>query len=140
MAANKSQGSYYSLFLVAATVLCAGIFFWSGGMGKLLFIVGVVGVVASLFGMLSIKSLEGKTALKSSPLAMKLIGAGCSALGWVITLFGMHLTPSLVGRGDSGPDRHWRKPFRDHRDFACGLQQERGLEELEAPASQPLPT
>ncbi len=99
MAANKSQGSYYSLFLVAATVLCAGIFFWSGGMGKLLFIVGVVGVVASLFGMLSIKSLEGKTALKSSPLAMKLIGAGCSALGWIITLFGMHLTPSLVGRG-----------------------------------------
>ncbi|MGA8870221.1 MAG: hypothetical protein WB460_15320, partial [Candidatus Acidiferrales bacterium] len=46
-----------------------------------------------------IKSLEGKTALKSSPLAMKLIGAGCSALGWIITLFGMHLTPSLVGRG-----------------------------------------
>ena len=99
MAANKSQGSYYTLFLVAATVLCAGIFFWSGGMGKLLFFVGVVGVVASLFGMLSIKSLEGKTALKPSPLAMKLIGAGCSALGWIITLFGMHLTPSVVGRG-----------------------------------------
>jgi hypothetical protein len=99
MAANKSQGSYYTLFLVAATVLCAGLFFWSGGMGKLLFVVGAVGVIASLFGMLSIKSLEGKTALKSSPLAMKLIGAGCSLLGWLITLFGMHLTPSLVGRG-----------------------------------------
>lgn len=99
MAANKSQGSYYTLFLVAATVLCAGIFFWSGGMGKLLFVVGAVGVVASLFGMLSIKSLEGKTALKSSPLAMKLMGAGCSALGWIITLVGMHLTPSVVGRG-----------------------------------------
>jgi hypothetical protein len=99
MAANKSQGSYYTLFLVAATVLCAGLFFWSGGMGKLLFVVGAVGVLASLFGMLSIKSLEGKTALKSSPLAMKLIGAGCSLLGWLITLFGMHLTPSLVGRG-----------------------------------------
>ena len=98
MAANKSQGSYYTLFLVAATVLCAGIFFWSGGMGKLLFVVGVLGVIASLFGMLRIKSLEGKTALKSSPLAMKLMGAGCSALGWVITLFGMHLTPSLAGR------------------------------------------
>ncbi|HTZ98893.1 MAG TPA: hypothetical protein VMB02_01095 [Candidatus Aquilonibacter sp.] len=99
MAANKSQGSYYSLFLVAATVLCAGIFYWPGGMGKLLFFVGAAGLVASLFGMLSIKSLEGKSALKSSPLAMKLIGAGFSALGWVITLFGMHLTPSVVGRG-----------------------------------------
>ena len=29
MAANKSQGSYYTLFLVAATVLCAGIFYHS---------------------------------------------------------------------------------------------------------------
>ena len=29
---------------------------------------------------------------------MKLMGAGCSALGWVITLFGMHLTPSTGGR------------------------------------------
>ena len=26
MAANKSQGSFYTLFLVAATVLCAGIY------------------------------------------------------------------------------------------------------------------
>jgi len=98
MAANKSQGSYYTLFLAAATVLCAGIFFWSGGLGKLLFVVGLVGVAGSLFGMLSIKSLEGKSALKPSPLAMKLIGAAASALGWVITLFGMHLTPSVGGR------------------------------------------
>jgi len=98
MAANRSQGSYYTLFLAAATVLCAGIFFWSGGMGKLLFVVGAAGIAGSVFGMLSIKSLEGKTALKPSPLVMKLIGAGASALGWVITLFGMHLTPSVSGR------------------------------------------
>ena len=98
MAANRSQGSYYSLFLVAATVFCAGIFYYSSGMGKLLLLVGAVGLIGSLLGMMSIKSLEGKTALKSSPLAMKLIGAGCSALGWVITLFGMHLTPSVAGR------------------------------------------
>jgi hypothetical protein len=97
MAANRSQGSYYTLFLVAATVFCAGIFH-SAGAGKLLLLVGAVGLIGSLFGMMSIKSLEGKTALKSSPLAMKLIGAGCSALGWVITLFGMHLTPSTAGR------------------------------------------
>jgi hypothetical protein len=98
MAANRAQGSYYSLFLIAATVLCAGIFYYSSGMGKLLLLVGAVGLIGSLLGMMSIKSLEGKTALKSSPLAMKLIGAGCSALGWVITLFGMHITPSVAGR------------------------------------------
>jgi len=98
MAANRSQGSYYTLFLAAATVLCAGIFYWSGGMGKLLFLVGLAGIAGSVFGMMSIKSLEGRTALKPSPLAMKLIGAGTSLLGWVITLFGMHLTPSVSGR------------------------------------------
>lgn len=97
MAANRSQGSYYTLFLAGATVLCAGIYF-GGGMGKLLLLVGAVGLIGSLLGMMSIKSLEGRTALKSSPMAMKLMGAGCSALGWIITLFGMHLTPSVAGR------------------------------------------
>jgi hypothetical protein len=98
MAANRQQGSYYGLFLVACTVLCAGIYLFSSGMGKLLLLVGAVGVIGSLLGMMSIKSLEGKTALKPSPLGMKLMGAACSALGWVITLFGMHLTPSTTGR------------------------------------------
>lgn len=97
MAANKSQGSYYTLFLVAATVLCAGIYL-SGGMGKLLLLVGAVGFIASLFGMMKIKSLEGKTAVKPAPEAMKLIGAVVALLGWGITLFGMHLTPSVGGR------------------------------------------
>lgn len=98
MAANRSQGSYYTLFLVACTVLCAGVYEWSGGMGKLLFIVGAVGVLGSLLGMMSIKSLEGKTALRANPGAMKLVGAVICALGWVITLFGMHITPSTGGR------------------------------------------
>jgi hypothetical protein len=98
MAANRAQGSYYGLFLVSSTALCAGFYEWSGGMGKLLFVVGAVGIVGSLFGMLGIKSLEGKTALKSNPMAMKLVGAACSLLGWGITLFGMHLTPSTGGR------------------------------------------
>ena len=98
MAANRSQGSYYTLFLAAATILCAGIYSWSGGMGKLLFVVGLAGIAGSMFGMMSIKSLEGRTALKPSPLVMKLIGAGASLLGWVITLLGMHLTPSVSGR------------------------------------------
>jgi hypothetical protein len=98
MAANKSQGSYYGLFLVACTVLAAGIYEFSSGLGKLLLVVGLAGLAGSLFGMLSIKSLEGRTALKDSPIVMKLAGAGLCALGWVITLFGMHITPSTGGR------------------------------------------
>jgi hypothetical protein len=98
MAANRSQGSYYGLFLVASTVLCAGFYWWGGGLGKLLFAIGAIGLLGSLFGMLGIKSQEGKTALKENPTAMKLVGAACALLGWGITLFGMHLTPSVGGR------------------------------------------
>jgi len=98
MAANKSQGSFYALFLVAATVLCAGIFEWSGGLGKLLFVIGALGLIASFLGMLKIKPLEGRTALKPSPMGMKLIGAFVVAFGWFVTLIGMHLTPSVGGR------------------------------------------
>ncbi|MGC2421364.1 MAG: hypothetical protein WA405_06930 [Candidatus Acidiferrales bacterium] len=97
MAANRQQGGLYTLFLAASTVLCAGLFF-TGSLGMLLLLVGAVGVIGSLFGMLKIKVLEGKTALKPTPGTMKLVGAGVVALGWVITLFGMHLTPSLAGR------------------------------------------
>src|SRR5271168_764506 len=98
MAANKSQGSFYTLFLVAATVLCAGFYYFGSGMGKLLLLVGAAGLLASLFGFLKIKPEEGATAMKPGPMVMKLVGAGLSTLGWVITLFGMHITPSTSGR------------------------------------------
>lgn len=98
MAANRSQGSYFTLFLAAAVVLCAGFYDFSSGLGKLLFVIGVVALIASLFAMMRIKSLEGKTALKPSPASMKLAGAGIAALGWVITLFGLHITSSVGGR------------------------------------------
>jgi hypothetical protein len=98
MAANKSQGSYYSMFLAAATVFCAGIVYLGSGSGKLMLIVGAAGLLGSLFGMLKVKPLEGKTALKPGPGVMKLVGAGVCALGWLITLFGMHITPSTAGR------------------------------------------
>lgn len=98
MAANRSQGRYYTLFLVGATVLCAGIYDFSAGFGKFLFAIGVVILIGSLMGMWKIKSLEGRTALKSNPAFMKLAGAGVAALGWVITLFGLHVTTSVGGR------------------------------------------
>ena len=98
MAANKSQGSFYSLFLIAATVACAGLYYFDSGMGKLLLLVGAAGLLAALFGMLKIKPEEGRTAMKPGPTGMKLVGAALSTLGWIITLFGMHLTPSTSGR------------------------------------------
>ena len=102
-------------------------------MGKLLLLVGAVGLIGSLFGMMKIKSLEGKTAMKPGPEAMKLVGAVVALLGWVITLFGMHLTPSVGGRIVVALGRNCGEPVRDHCCFASGLQQERSLEELDAP-------
>ncbi len=62
MAANKQQGSYLSLFWTACTVFCAGIAYFAEGFGKLVFLLGLAGVVISLVGFVKIKSLEGKTA------------------------------------------------------------------------------
>lgn len=98
MAANKSQGNYLTLFLAALTALCAGLAYFGTAFGKLFLILGALGVGASLVGFLKIKPLEGLTALKPSPLGMKLAGASVSALGWVLTLLGLHLTQSTGGR------------------------------------------
>ncbi len=98
MAANKQQGSYFGLFLVGATVLCAGLAYFDSGSGKALLALGAIVFVGSLFGFMGIKSLEGKTALKPSPDGMKLIGAAVCALGWLLTLSGIHITDSTGGR------------------------------------------
>lgn len=45
-----------------------------------------------------LKPLEGKTALGSQPAAMKLIGVVLALGGWVVVLFGLHLTASVSGR------------------------------------------
>ncbi len=98
MAANKQQGSYFGLFLIGATVLCAGFAFFESGTGKAMLALGAIVLVGSLFGFLGIKPLEGKTALKPSPEGMKLLGAAVCALGWLLTLSGLHLTDSTGGR------------------------------------------
>ena len=68
MAANKSQGSYYTLFLVASTVLCAGILFLSAAWESCCCWWGRSALLGSLFGMMKIKPLEGKTAMKPGPM------------------------------------------------------------------------
>lgn len=97
MAANKSQGSFYSLFLVGCTAACAGIFL-SSGMGKLLIVVGVVAIIGSLFGMMKIKADEGPTAMKPGPEGMKWVGALVALAGWGVTVVGANMISSTGGR------------------------------------------
>jgi hypothetical protein len=99
MAANAGQGRNFGLFLVGLTIACAGIASFSSGMGKLLLLLGVVIVLAGMFGFLKIKPLEGKVAQRPGPTGMKLVGAFIAAFGWVLTLFGTHVVSSVAGRG-----------------------------------------
>lgn len=98
MAANTGQGRGFTTFLVGFTLACVGIAYFSSGLGKLAFIVGLIIFVISLLGFLKLKPLEGKTAMTSSPTVMKLVGAFLAAFGWIITLFGMHVTDAMTGR------------------------------------------
>src|SRR5260370_17753368 len=98
MAANTGQGRGFVTFLVGFTAMCAGLAYLSTGFGKLVLAVGAVIFVASLFGFLKIKPLEGKPAQKASSMGMKLGGAFTAALGSGLTLFGMHLVAGTRGR------------------------------------------
>jgi hypothetical protein len=98
MAANTGQGRGFTTFLVGFTMACAGLAYLSRGFGWPLLIAGLVIFVISLFGFLKIKPLEGKPAANASPTVMKALGAFLSAFGWVITLFGMHVTDGTTGR------------------------------------------
>jgi len=97
MAANRSQGSFYTLFLAACTILSAGIYL-SGGLGMLLVVIGILGILGSLFAMMKIKSDEGKTAVKPGPEGMKWVGAAIALAGWVVTIIGANVISSTGGR------------------------------------------
>lgn len=98
MAANQSQGRSFGLFLTGITTACAGAYLMPGGLGIGILIVGLVLLAASLAMFVKLKPTEGKVALGSQPAVMKLIGVALSAGGWLVTLFGLHLTSSLGGR------------------------------------------
>jgi uncharacterized membrane protein YgaE (UPF0421/DUF939 family) len=98
MAANTGQGRSFTTFLVGFTVTCVGIAYLSTGFGKLLLAIGLVIFAISLIGFLKLKPLEGKPAESVSPATMKLLGAFLAVLGWVITLFGMHVVDATSGR------------------------------------------
>ena len=98
MAATKSQGKDFTLFMAGLTAVCAGIAFSSSGAGKVALVLGGVAVVVALWGFFKIKPLEGKTGGGTQPAVMKLIGVAVVLLGWLTVLFGLHLTASISGR------------------------------------------
>jgi hypothetical protein len=98
MAANKQQGQSFGVFLVGLTVACAGVMDFSSGGGKVTLIVGLVLLAISFWQFVKIKPLEGKIALGAQPAAMKLAGVAVTVLGWLVVLFGLHLTSSVGGR------------------------------------------
>ena len=98
MAATKSQGKDFTLFMAGLTAVCAGIAFFSSGAGKVALVLGAVAVVVALWGFFKIKPLEGKTGGGPQPAVMKLIGVAVVLGGWLFVLFGLHLTASVGGR------------------------------------------
>jgi len=98
MAATTSQGKTFSLFIVAITIAAAGLAYVSTGGGKAALVIGLIGVAASLAGFFRIKPLEGNVPIVAEPAVLKLAGIGCTLGGWLIVLFGIHLTSGVSGR------------------------------------------
>jgi hypothetical protein len=98
MAATKSQGKAFALFMVGLTTAAAGIAYLSSGSGIAALVVGLI-VVAVSFGLfLSIKPSEGKVPDAHQPLVLKLAGLAVALGGWLIVLLGMHMTATVSGR------------------------------------------
>ena len=98
MAATAEQGRSFTTFLIGLTVACVGMAAFSTGLGKIFLVVGLIIFVASLFSFLKIKPREGAVPENASPTVMKIIGAFLAALGWAITLLGMHVVDGTRGR------------------------------------------
>ena len=98
MAANKQQGSYFGLFLVGATVLCAGFAYFDSGFGKALLALGAIVFIGSLFGFMGIKPLEGKTALKPGSRRNEIAWRRRLCARLAPHLSGIHITDSTGGR------------------------------------------
>lgn len=98
MAATKSQGSAFTLFMAGLTAACAGIAYFTVGSGKLALILGLIAVAYSLFSFTKAKVEEGKVALGAQPAVTKLAGVVVVLLGWLVVLFGIHVTAGVSGR------------------------------------------
>ena len=98
MAATKSQGRSFSLFMIGVTATAVGIAAFSSGVGKLALIGGLVVLAVSFGVFLKIKPDEGEIADKGQPTAVRVAGVLAAFLGWVIVLFGLNLSSNVSGR------------------------------------------
>jgi hypothetical protein len=98
MAATTSQGKSFTVFIAGITVAAAGLAFSSSGIGKVALVAGLAIIGFSFFKFFMIKPLEGPTAEAKQPAALKLAGLALALGGWLVVLFGLHLTPSVTGR------------------------------------------
>jgi hypothetical protein len=98
MAATTSQGKSFTVFIAGITVAAAGLAFSSSGIGKVALVAGLAIIGFSFFKFFMIKPLEGPTAEGKQPAALKLAGLALALGGWLVVLFGLHLTASVTGR------------------------------------------
>src|SRR3954453_11297722 len=98
MAATKSQGRTFTAFVGGVTVVAAGLSTVGTGLGKLALIVGLALTAGSFIGFLRINPFEGDVPIIATPAALKLLGLALAIGGWLIVLFGLHLTASVPGR------------------------------------------
>lgn len=98
MAATSGQGRSFGTFIVGLTVACAGIAYFSNGMGKFVLVVGAVIFGLSLFQFLKIKPLEGPPAQIAGAGGMKALGAVIALFGWLLILGGLQVVTGTGGR------------------------------------------
>ena len=98
MAATAEQGRSFTAFLAGLTVACAGVAAFSTGLGKILFVVGLVVLAGSVTSFVKIKPLEGAVPANPTPATMKAIGAFIAVFGWAVTLFGVHIVSGTGAR------------------------------------------
>jgi hypothetical protein len=98
MAATKSQGRTFTAFVAGITIAAAGLSMVGTGLGKLTLIVGLAIIAGSFARFIKIKPEEGKVPNIGTPTALKLLGLALSIGGWLVVLFGLHLTASVSGR------------------------------------------
>src|SRR4051812_48596101 len=98
MAATTSQGKTFTLFTVGLTAAAAGLAFAATGIGKVALVLGLLGLVVAFAGFFKLKAAEGKVPDERQPAMLKLAGLALALGGWVVVLFGLHLSAGVGGR------------------------------------------
>jgi hypothetical protein len=98
MAATKSQGRAFALFIGGITAATAGVAYLATGTGKASLFLGLAALLAAFFAFIRLKPEEGKVPKAVEPLVLKALGVLFAVGGWLIVLYGIHLTSSVSGR------------------------------------------